>query len=121
MEHNAVTGDAQVQAVLQHPQFQLLTQKKRRLSWTLSLLMLALYFGFITLVAIEPNFLHQSLSGGVITIGIPIGISVILVAFILSGIYVWRANGEFDRLTHEVVATTHVDTIKALVTEEKCS
>ncbi len=92
-----------VQAVLDNPTFQSLVQKKRRLSWTLSIILLVMYFGFISLVAVAPDFMHQSLNGGVTTIGIPIGISVILSAFVLCGIYVWRANGEFDRLTQEVV------------------
>lgn len=92
-----------VQAVLDNPTFQSLVRKKRNLSWTLSIILLLTYFGFITLVAVAPDFMHRSLNGGVTTIGIPIGISVILFAFILCGIYVWRANGEFDRLTQEVV------------------
>lgn len=92
-----------VQAVLDNPTFQRLVKKKRNLSWTLSIILLITYFGFISLVAVAPDFMHQSLNGGVTTIGIPIGISVILLAFVLCGIYVWRANGEFDRLTQEVV------------------
>lgn len=92
-----------VQVVLQNPIFKELVRKKRRLSWTLSIILLVTYFGFITLVAVAPEFMHQSLNGGVTTIGIPMGISVIVFAFVLCGIYVWRANGEFDRLTQEVV------------------
>lgn len=121
MGHDTANRDAQVQAVLQHPQFQQLVRKKSRLSWTLSGLMLVLYFGFITLIAIEPKLLHASWSGGVVTVGIPLGISVILAAFVLCGVYVWRANGEFDRLTHDVVAQTHADTIRALVKEDRAS
>jgi uncharacterized membrane protein (DUF485 family) len=34
--------------------------------------------------------------------GIPLGIGVIVISFILTGIYVWRANGEFDRLTKSI-------------------
>lgn len=35
--------------------------------------------------------------------GIPLGIGVIVISFVLTGIYVWRANGEFDRLTKSVL------------------
>lgn len=96
--------DRQVQAILQNPTFQLLVHKKRQLSWSLAILLLVIYFGFITLVAIAPDFMHRTFAGGVITYGIPLGIGVILIAFVLCGIYVWRANGEFDRLTQEVVS-----------------
>jgi uncharacterized membrane protein (DUF485 family) len=96
-------NSSHVRAILQNPTFQLLVHKKRQLSWSLALLLLVIYFGFITLVAIAPDFMHRTFAGGVITYGIPLGIGVILIAFVLCGIYVWRANGEFDRLTQEVV------------------
>ncbi|MGT9289159.1 DUF485 domain-containing protein, partial [Escherichia coli] len=31
---------------------------------------------------------------------IPIGVGVIVISFVLTGIYIWRANGEFDRLMY---------------------
>lgn len=92
-----------VQQILHNPKFQQLTRRKRQLSWALTALMGFIYFGYIALVAWFPSFLHQSLFGGVITVGIPLGVGVILSAFGLCGIYVWRANAEFDRLTQEVV------------------
>lgn len=92
----------QIQEILDHPHFRQLVHKKRVLSWTLATLMWILYFGYVLLVAFEPKLLHQSLSGGIVTVGIPLGVSVILGAFVLSGIYVWRANGELDRLNAEL-------------------
>ncbi|AXI01628.1 DUF485 domain-containing protein [Aquirhabdus parva] len=92
-----------VKNIIQNPKFQQLVQKKSRLSWSLSIIMLFIYFGYIYLVSYHPAFVHQSLDGGATTIGIPLGIAVIVSAFVLCGIYVWRANGEFDRLTQEVL------------------
>ena len=40
---------------------------------------------------------------GVITLGIPLGLGVILSAIVITGIYVRRANREFDQLTAEAV------------------
>jgi len=37
------------------------------------------------------------------TVGNPIGVSIIVSAFILTGIYVHRANGEFDELNATIV------------------
>ncbi len=37
------------------------------------------------------------------SIGMPLGVAIIVSAFLLTGIYVARANSEFDRLTHEIV------------------
>ncbi len=47
--------------------------------------------------------LARSLFGGVTTIGIPIGLGVILSAFILTGIYVARANSTYDELTRKII------------------
>ncbi|MGE5476526.1 MAG: DUF485 domain-containing protein, partial [Bacteroidales bacterium] len=49
------------------------------------------------------EFLGTPLSGGVTTIGFPIGIAVILSAVVLTGIYVRRANGEFDELNRQII------------------
>ncbi len=92
-----------VENIIKNPKFKELVRKKSQLSWSLTIIMLVIYFGYIYLVSYHPAFLHQSLSGGATTIGIPLGISVIVSAFVLCGVYVWRANGEFDRLTKEVV------------------
>ena len=44
-----------------------------------------------------------SLTGGVTTVGIVLGILVIVAAFVLTGVYVSRANSTYDELTQEIV------------------
>ena len=86
------------------PRFVELTRKREAFSWLLSLIMLVIYYGFIVLIAFWPQLLAQPISAsGVTTLGFPLGIGVILSAIVLTGIYVYRANGEFDRLTREIV------------------
>ena len=68
--------------------------------------MCVIYFGFILLVAFAPAFLGASLTGGVTTVGIPIGILVILSAFGLTAFYVIRANGTYDTLTQQIIRET---------------
>ena len=43
------------------------------------------------------------MGAGVTTIGIPIGMAVIVFSIVITGLYVRRANGEFDRLTREII------------------
>lgn len=86
------------------PKFQELVSQRSRLATILSILMLVIYFGFILLVAYAPGFLGTPMSaGGITTIGVPIGLFVIVSAFVLTGIYVARANTEFDRLNEEIL------------------
>lgn len=78
-------------------------RRRASLGWTLSAIMLAVYLGFILVVAYAPAFLAQRLGPGVTTLGIPVGLGVIIAAFVLTGVYVVKANAEFDRLTREIV------------------
>ena len=89
--------------VQSNPKFQQLVSKRKSLGWTLSAIMLVVYMGFILLVAYAPKFLGTPLGTGVMTVGVPIGLFVIIAAFILTGIYVSKANAEFDQLTREIV------------------
>jgi uncharacterized membrane protein (DUF485 family) len=100
---NKTMDQQRVQAILNDQGFQTLVRQKVRLGWTLAIIQLAIYFGFVLLVALSPDTLRQSLFGGVTTVGMPLGVAVILSAFVLSGIYVWYANSRFDQLTRRVV------------------
>ena len=94
-----------VDQITNDPKYQELVSKRSRFAWTLSIIMLVIYYTFIMVIAFSPETFAAKISAGsVITIGIPIGIVVILSAFVLTGIYVWRANGEFDNLTNEIKA-----------------
>ena len=86
------------------PAFLELERKRSRFSWALTILMLVLYFGFILLVAFDRQLqLMGIMVTRSISLGFPLGLGVILGAIALTGLYVLRANTEFDRLTREIV------------------
>ena len=90
--------------VKNNPKFHQLVAKRSRLAWGLSSIILLIYFSFILLIAFAPSFLGRPISEtSLITIGIPMGIFIILMAFILTGIYVRKANKDFDRINQEIV------------------
>jgi len=94
-----------VDRIKNDPDFLKLVSERSRFAWILTIIMLVIYFGFVLIIAFDPSFLGTPLfEGSVTTIGIPIGVGVILSAFILTGIYVRRANGEFDELTRRIKA-----------------
>lgn len=86
-----------------NPKFAELVHKRRLLGWTLSIIMLVIYFGFILLVAFSPSTLGQPIGSGATTVGIPLGVGVIIIAIALTGIYVRTANSTFDQLNSDVV------------------
>ena len=87
--------------MLDDPDFLELSSKKNSISITLTVIELAAYFGFIFLIAFGKSFLAQDLTTGV-TVGIPIGIGVIVLSWILTGIYVHWANTKYDALVEKV-------------------
>ena len=92
-----------VDAIKAHPRYQELVCSRKCFAWNLTVIMLAIYYGFILVIAFAPKLLATPLSeGAVTTIGIPIGVVIIVSAFILTGIYVARANGRFDALTKAI-------------------
>ncbi|HAI05337.1 MULTISPECIES: DUF485 domain-containing protein [Pantoea] len=97
--------DAIYQQIERNPRFHELVRKRQAFATLLSLIMLVLYVGFILLIAFAPGWLGTPLHPGTnVTRGIPIGVGLIVMSFVLTGIYVWRANGEFDRLTKAILS-----------------
>jgi len=92
----------QIELIKNNPKYQKLVKTRDRFAWTLTIIMLVVYFSFILTIAFSPHTLGTKIGDSVITVGIPVGISIIIIAFLLTGIYVRKANTEFDRLTREV-------------------
>ena len=92
----------EVNQIKNNPKYQELLSKRGAFAWRLSFIMLFIYYSFILLIAFKPELLGMKLGDSVITLGIPIGIFIIFISFILTGVYVKRANGEFDALAKEV-------------------
>ncbi len=86
------------------PRYHELRRKRNGFAWILTILMLVVYYGYIALIAFNKPFLAQPIGSGVTTLGIPIGMGVIVFTIAITAIYVRRANGEYDRLTSEILA-----------------
>ncbi|MBB1127298.1 DUF485 domain-containing protein [Thiospirillum jenense] len=92
-----------VAAVKANPRYQELVCSRRCFAWNLTMLILLIYYGFILVIAFAPQLLGTPLSAGAVTtIGIPVGVVIIISAFILTGLYVARANSHFDALTKQI-------------------
>ncbi|SEB19916.1 DUF485 domain-containing protein [Variovorax sp. YR216] len=89
--------------ILASAKYRELRNKRNRFGIWLTVLMLIVYYGYIALIAFNKPFLAQPVGGGVTTIGIPIGLGVIVFTIAITAFYIRRANGEFDRLTREII------------------
>ena len=90
-----------IEKIKNNPSYQELVEKRSSFGWKMAIIMLVVYYAFILTIAFSPETLGISL-GGITTIGIPIGIFIILFSFVMAGIYTRRANNEFDVLTKNI-------------------
>lgn len=95
--------DNPVARIQANPKYQELRRKRSAFGWWLTLAMMLVYYGYIALIAWDKEFLAQRLGNGVTTLGVPIGMGVIIFTIVITGLYVRRANGEFDALTRDIL------------------
>jgi uncharacterized membrane protein (DUF485 family) len=88
----------------QNPKFLELVRRRGRFAWTLAILVLAIFYGFVMLVAFRPAALGRPVAeGSMLTVGVAFGLFMFVFFWGLTASYVRRANGEFDALTGEIV------------------
>jgi uncharacterized membrane protein (DUF485 family) len=87
------------------PNYRRLVSERKSLGWTLAIITLVMYYGYIAIVAFAPSLIAVPLFGS-ITVGIVLGVAIILASILLTGIYVMRANAEYDELTNAIVSAS---------------
>ena len=95
--------DTVIKRIEANPKYKELRTKRNRLGWTLTIIMLIVYYGYIALIAFDKPFLAQPIGKGVTTLGIPIGLGLILFTIAITLFYIHKANAEFDPLTREIL------------------
>ncbi len=87
------TGDGDIRARPRSRRHAL--EPRRRLGWSLTALMLSIYFGFILAAAFGRDLLGSpAWPAAVTTVGIPAGLLVILAGVVLTGVYAIRTDGK---------------------------
>ncbi|UEM24913.1 DUF485 domain-containing protein (plasmid) [Skermanella mucosa] len=93
--------------VRRNPNYQVLVRRRGRLAAVLSALVLVSYYSFMMVVAFAPGLLGRPLGeGATLSVGVPIGAGIIVVSWLLTGVYSYFANGPFDDLTNDLIRET---------------
>ncbi|MBO9527241.1 MAG: DUF485 domain-containing protein [Sphingobium yanoikuyae] len=87
---------AMIAAVAADPRYGELVARRARLGWWLSAIIFIAFVGYLALIAFDKALLGMSIGDGVTSIGIPIGLGLILLAIALTGLYVGYANRHHD-------------------------
>jgi cation/acetate symporter len=86
------------------PKFKELVTKRSRFAWLLTAIVLGIYFAFIMVVGFNPKVLATPIwEGGKASIAWPIGAGMILLFWLMTGLYIRRANREFDDINAEII------------------
>ncbi|GLK64603.1 DUF485 domain-containing protein (plasmid) [Paracoccus kondratievae] len=91
-----------VERIVRDPNYQALKERRTRYGWVLTIAMLVVYYGYVLLIAFDKELLAARIGSGVMTWGIPLGFGVIIFTIIITGIYLRRANSEFDDLSEKI-------------------
>ncbi len=87
-----------------NPKYHRLVRIRSSYSIIMTLCVMAVYYGYILLIAFNKEWLGTKLAAGMTTsVGIPLGVGVIVITIILTNLYVRRANTEFDTLNAEII------------------
>lgn len=90
--------------IRRNPKFQELVRRRGRLAWTLAIAVMAVFYGYILLVAFLPSALARPVAqGSTLTVGVAFELSMFVGFWVLTAVYVRRANRDFDALTREIV------------------
>lgn len=90
-----------VKEILDSQKFKNLVKQRLTVSISLTIIMLVVYFGFILSIAFYKEFLSIKI-GEHLTLGLPIGIGLIIFAWLLTGIYIRWANRNYDKAVREL-------------------
>lgn len=97
-------SNAVYERVRANPKFQEIKARRSRFAWTLAAVVLAGYYGFMMIVAFAPSLIAVKVAPGwTLSIGYPIVAFIIVGAWLLTGLYIRRANGEFEEITRQIV------------------
>lgn len=87
-----------------NPKYHKLVSSRSVFSIWMTIAVMVVYYGYILLIAFDKEWLGTKMAAGMTTsIGIPLGLGVIVVTIVLTNIYVRRANTEFDQLNAEII------------------
>lgn len=89
--------------ILADPKFKEMVAVRDSYSWICTVLMLIAYFGFILTLAFDKAIFAQKIGDGVMTLGVPVGLGVILFTIAITAVYVKKANTDFDAMKDAVM------------------
>jgi uncharacterized membrane protein (DUF485 family) len=96
----------EVHETIRSPDFERLVAKRWSVSGLLLLLLSVSYYGYVIVLGSHPEAMARRI-GEFTTLGIPIGVGVIVFAFILTAVYIAWANSSYDPEVERLKSLLH--------------
>jgi uncharacterized membrane protein (DUF485 family) len=94
--------------VVAHPKYKELLAKRNGFAGLLSVIVLVVFYGYVLTAALSPDtFASPAFTGTQWCVGLVGGFLIQAFAFVMTGIYVHRANGEFDDINRALIEETN--------------
>ncbi|MCS4063802.1 DUF485 domain-containing protein [Pseudomonas putida] len=103
-----MTSSDALNMLRKHPGYQTLVQRRNRLAFSLTFIVLGCYSLFVSAVSWRPELLLIEPPVFGLTTGIWSALLLIVGSWLLTALYVVRANGAFDSMTHALLTEVTV-------------
>lgn len=90
--------------IRQMPEYQALTKARKKILVPLSIITVVAYFALVLAIGFFPEALGISFIGGTTSWGVALGLGLILLCFVITGIYVTYANRVIEPLVKKIQA-----------------
>lgn len=89
-------------SIIKNMKFMDMVRARNRFAMWLSIVILCIYFLFIGIASFYPALLAQTMGDRALTLGIPMAALVIIISWLITGIYIYVTNQHFDRIKEEL-------------------
>lgn len=89
------------EALIKSPEFKALVKKRWLVSLLLTGLMLIVYIGYLLSITTMKEVLSTPV-GDRIPLSLPVGLGIIIFAWLMTGVYAWWANTRYDKVVDEL-------------------
>jgi len=87
-----------------NPKFHELVTRRGRFAWTLAIIVLTMFYGYVLTIAFNPTALGRPVAeGSMLPVGVAVELFMFIFFWVLTAVYVRRANNEFDALTQDLI------------------
>lgn len=97
------------QEVIYNSSFRKMVKQRNRFAVFLSLIVLCIYFTFIGIATFHPELLAMPLQTSKITMGWPIAALVIVLSWLITGLYIFITNQYFDKQKEKLRKEYHYE------------